>query len=82
MYLRNMVVEEHVTKVAGRAEAERVFNYPYEAIEEALVNAVYHRSYEIRERIEVRVNPDRIELLSYPGPDPSISLTRASSIAS
>ena len=74
MYLRNMVVEEHVTKVAGRAEAERVFNYPYEAIEEALVNAVYHRSYEIREPIEVRVNPDRIEILSYPGPDPSISL--------
>ena len=74
MYLRNMVVEEHVTKIAGRAEAERVFNYPYEAIEEALVNAVYHRSYEIREPIEVRVNPDRLEILSYPGPDPSISL--------
>jgi ATP-dependent DNA helicase RecG len=51
-----------------------VFNYPYEAIEEALVNAVYHRSYEIREPIEVRVNPDRIEILSFPGPDPSISL--------
>src|SRR5207247_5362823 len=73
-YLRNMVVEERVTKIAGQAEAERVFNYPYEAIEEALVNAVYHRSYELREPIEVRVNPDRIEILSYPGPDPSISL--------
>ena len=33
--------------MANKAEAERIFNYPYEAIEEALVNAVYHRSYEI-----------------------------------
>jgi ATP-dependent DNA helicase RecG len=72
--LRNMVIEEWVTKVAGQADAVRVFNYPYQAIEEALVNAVYHRSYEIREPIEVRVNPDRIEILSYSGPDASISL--------
>jgi ATP-dependent DNA helicase RecG len=43
-------------------------------LEESLVNAVYHRSYELREPIEVRVNPDRIEILSYPGSDPSISL--------
>jgi ATP-dependent DNA helicase RecG len=74
-YLRNMVVKEKVTKVPGRAEAERVFNYPYAAVEEALVNAVYHRSYEQREPIEVRVNPDQIEIVSYPGPDPSIKLT-------
>ena len=30
-------------KVDGQAEAVRFFNYPYQAIEEALVNAVYHR---------------------------------------
>ncbi|MDQ8206910.1 ATP-binding protein [Coraliomargarita sp. SDUM461003] len=34
-----------------RAEAERTWNFPYAAIEEALVNAVYHRSYEIREPV-------------------------------
>ncbi len=73
-YLRNSVIEERVTKIPRQAEAERIFNYPYEALEESLVNAVYHRSYELREPIEVRVNPDRIEILSYPGPDPSISL--------
>ena len=73
-YLRNSVIEEHVTKIPRQAEAERIFNYPYEALEESLVNAVYHRSYELREPIEVRVNPDRIEILSYPGSDPSISL--------
>ena len=46
--------------------------YPFPAIEEAVVNAVYHRSYEQREPLEVRVNPDGIEVVSYPGPDASI----------
>jgi ATP-dependent DNA helicase RecG len=72
-YLKNVVIKERVTKVKGQAEARRCVNYPYEAIEEALVNAVYHRSYELREPIEVRVNPDKIEILSYPGPDASIA---------
>lgn len=34
------------------AEANRFFNYPYAAIEEALSNAVYHKAYDIREPIE------------------------------
>ena len=72
-YLKNVVIKERVTKVKGQAEARRRVNYPYAAIEEALVNAVYHRSYELREPIEVRVNPDKIEILSYPGPDASIA---------
>jgi ATP-dependent DNA helicase RecG len=38
------------------------------------VNAVYHRSYEIREPIEVRINRESISIVSHPGPDPSISL--------
>jgi ATP-dependent DNA helicase RecG len=42
------------------------------AIEEALVNAMYHRGYDQREPVEVRVNPEVIEIVSYPGPDPSI----------
>ena len=58
--------------MSGQAEAIRVFNYPYAAIEEAIVNAVYHRSYEERNPIEVRINKDRITIVSYPGPDKSI----------
>lgn len=73
-YLSNSVLKEFVLKREGRAEAERFFNYPYAALEEILVNAVYHRSYEIREPIEVRVLPDHITITSYPGPDRSISL--------
>jgi ATP-dependent DNA helicase RecG len=32
-----------VIKHPQRAEAERVWNFPYAAIEEAVVNAGYHR---------------------------------------
>jgi ATP-dependent DNA helicase RecG len=51
-----------------------VKNYPFAAIEEAVVNAVYHRSYEIREPIEIRIYQDEIIILSYPGPDRSVKL--------
>ena len=72
-YIRNNFITEKTIKLPDQAEARRFSNYPYIAIEEALVNAVYHRSYEIREPIEVRVNLDKIEILNFPGPDPSIS---------
>jgi ATP-dependent DNA helicase RecG len=73
-HIRSTVLRERVVKHPERAEAKRFFNYPYAAIEEALVNAVYHRSYELREPIEVRVLPDKITITSYPGPDQFISL--------
>ncbi len=71
-HIQSLVIEEKVVKHPDRAEADRFFNYPFAAIEEALSNAVYHRSYEIREPIEVRVLPDAITIGSYPGPDRSI----------
>ncbi len=70
---RNYLVET-VVKHADRAEATRVFNFPYAAIEEAVVNAVYHRSYEEREPVEVRISRDELVVLSFPGPDRSIRL--------
>ena len=73
-YLRNNVIEEVVVKLPDRAESRRYFNYPYAAIEEALAHAVYHKGYDTREPIEVRVLPDRIEILSHPGADRSISI--------
>ena len=72
-YIKNSVIKEKVKKIAGQAESNRFYNYPYEAIEEALVNAVYHKSYEIREPIEVSIRQDRIEILSFPGPLPPIN---------
>ena len=73
-YIQRNYVNDIVIKHPGKAEATRVKNFPFEAIEEALVNAVYHRSYEEREPVEVRVYADQLVVLSYPGPDRSVQL--------
>ena len=75
-YIERSYLTETVIKHPGRAEATRVANFPFEAIEEAVVNAVYHRSYEIREPVEVRIGREEIIVLSYPGPDRSVKLER------
>jgi ATP-dependent DNA helicase RecG len=60
---------ELIEKVPGQIEAERSFAYPEEALEEALVNAVYHRGYDgPPEPTKVYLYPDRIEIINYPGP--------------
>jgi len=73
-YIQRNYLHETVIKHPDRAEATRVWNFPYAAIEEAVVNAVYHRSYEEREPIEVRIDHDEIVVVSFPGPDRSIRL--------
>jgi len=71
-YIENFVVEEITVKQSRKAKSEKFYNYPYEAIEEALSNAVYHKSYEIGKPIEVQILEDRITILSYPGPVPPV----------
>lgn len=71
-FLKTHIIGEHVVKRQGKAEADRFYNYPYDAIEEALSNAVYHKSYELHSPIEVQVWPDKIEILSHPGPVPPV----------
>lgn len=70
--IRDRVIVERIRKVSGKTEALRYYNYPVDAIREVLVNAVYHRSYEIPEPVKVYVYNDRIEITSLPGPDPGI----------
>lgn len=72
-YIRNYILKERVTKVPNKAEAERFYNFPYGAVEEALTNAVYHKSYQIGEPVTVSVTPEKMEITSLPGPDRSIS---------
>lgn len=72
-YIKTKVIAQRVQKIEGQAEARRYFNYPYQAIEEALVNAVYHKSYEEDVPIEIRVELDRIDIISYPGPLPPLN---------
>lgn len=73
-YLRINVVKERIQKPADDERSIKVFNYPYQALEEAVVNALYHRDYMQREPVEITVEPDKISILSYSGPDRSISM--------
>ncbi len=73
-YIKRNFISETVIKHHGRAESTRVENFPYDAIEEAVVNAVYHRGYDVREPVEVRIAADELVVLSYPGPDRSVRL--------
>ncbi len=71
-YLRSAVLTEKVIKIPGQAEALRIWNYPYEAVEEVVANAFYHRSYEDQSPIEISVYPDKLVVLSFPGPLPPV----------
>ncbi len=73
-YIKRNLISETVIKHSGKAESTRVENFPYDAIEEAIVNAVYHRCYDVREPIEIRITHDELVVLSYPGPDRSVNL--------
>lgn len=71
-FFRSNIIEEVVSKTDKKAEALRFFNYPYQAIEEAVVNAVYHKSYERSNPVEIQIMDDKIEILNFPGPMPPV----------
>ena len=71
-YFKTNVLQERVVKIDGQAEAERYIKYPFQALEEALSNAIYHKSYELNKPIEVQIWDDKIEILSFPGPVPPV----------
>ena len=73
-YIERNYLKEIVVKYTDKPQAERCWNFPIGAIEEALVNAIYHRSYEEREPVEVRITRDELLVLSYPGADHSIRM--------
>ena len=60
----------HLQKHRDRSQVRGWVSYPQVALREALVNAVYHRAYrpDIVEPTKVYLYPDRIEVISYPGP--------------
>lgn len=73
-YLRTNIIKERIQKQENDERSIKAFNYPFQALEEAVVNALYHRDYMEREPVEITVEPDRISILSYSGPDRSISI--------
>ena len=72
-YMKNTVIREYVRKQKDVPESIRYYNYPVQALEEAIVNALYHRDYQQYEPVEISVEPEGIHILSFPGPDRSIS---------
>ena len=73
-YLKTNVIKERIIKPSDDEHSLHHYNYPYQALEEAVVNAMYHRDYTEREPVEITIEPDRISILSYGGPDRSISM--------
>ena len=71
-FIQSNILVETVTKFSYKAEANRAWNFPFEAIEEAVANAVYHKSYEVGKPIEIQIWKDKIEILSFPGPIPPV----------
>ena len=72
-YFKSTIVEELVIKSAKQAESIRFFTYPFQAIEEAVVHAVYHKSCERENPVEIQIHKDKIEILSFPVPMPPIN---------
>ena len=73
-YIDHSYLTQAVVKHAHKPEADRFSNFPIAAIKEALGNAIYHRSYEERKPVKVRITPEEVLILSYPGPDRSIRM--------
>ena len=72
-HLENLSVF-HRQKQRDDVHARTWTAYPVAALREALVNAVYHRSYDVDqlEPTKVHLFPSRVEIVSYPGPVPGI----------
>ena len=62
--------QTHRQKERDRSQVRGWVSYPLPALREVLVNAVYHRSYrpDVVEPTKVCLYPDRMEVVSYPGP--------------
>jgi ATP-dependent DNA helicase RecG len=73
-FLTTNFLEERIIKPKDKAESTRFWNYPLQAIEETLVNAFFHRDYQQREPIEIRIYPNSIIFLNHGGPDRSIQM--------
>ncbi|MDY0344556.1 MAG: ATP-binding protein [Lentimicrobium sp.] len=72
-YLKKEVIRSKVRKIDGQAESITFSNYPFNALEEVISNAIYHKSYADEDPVEIQVFPDKITILSYPGPMPPIT---------
>ena len=73
-YLKTNVIQKKIHKPEDRERSIVTYNYPYQALEEAVVNSLYHRSYIEREPVEITIEPDKISILNFGGPNHTISM--------
>lgn len=73
-YLRYNVVKKKIVKPKNDEHSDKFYNYPYQALEEAVVNSLYHRDWTIREPVEITIEPDRISILNFSGPNHTIPM--------
>ena len=68
-YLENLSTY-HLRKQQDRTQVKGWVSYPMPALRETLVNALYHRGYDVDqpEPTKVYLYPSRVEVISYPGP--------------
>lgn len=70
--IKDKFLKEKIIKLPDRPESMRIWNYPFQAVQEILANAIYHKSYQIHEPITVRITNEELEITSHPGFDRSI----------
>lgn len=73
-YLRINVIEKNILKRKNDEHSDKTYNYPYQALEEAVVNSLYHRNYQDYEPVEITIEPHRISILNFGGPNHTISM--------
>ena len=73
-YLNTNVIKRQILKPKDREESIKFYNYPYQALEETVVNSLYHRDWTIREPVEITIEPDRISILNFSGPNHTIPM--------
>jgi len=61
-FIRKNINVEFV--MTGKPERDQIWDYPLEALREALINAVCHRDYTIYSNIEVRIYDDKLIIRS------------------
>ena len=44
LQLQSVALKERIYKNIDRPESDRIWNYPYRALEECIANALYHRT--------------------------------------
>jgi ATP-dependent DNA helicase RecG len=61
-YLKNMVIKERTMPIEGSFRDKTVYNYPYFAVRELVMNAIMHRDYQANAPIYIYEFLDRIEI--------------------